>query len=465
MTLMKKNTQKLDTGIGLGPRPAPPPSSMTPGGSRVQKDEIDLTTDAVVRTRAQSRNFAKILNPNPPAGSRSARLKSLSSPSSPSPSPQKQSRMTITQAADVEPSEGGASKHASAEDDPSLSPLSSVSTLTQGLQDKGKGVQNDPIPSATRQRSETIASNESLDLYPRILSERSFVTARDEPLSASCLKLHPVFNPLDSDDDPLKPFGVESGGLIPGHDLESTDMLRDAVIRWTYPTITEFPFGMYECLRDFAAKLPELSITESDFEKVGGRKDPTSQANWALSRPHLNSLTHAALGLNQVLRALEKFRDPLIKQYFILDPKFRFVQMLEGPKDLDILIAAVEGLKIRGRQAYTRVNDLFRLIKFELGILHTDSESNSEAGGTAFSTVSEVRDQFGQDSGPVELGKLLMRPEYAKAAIRANLTPQVIFERFENPSQPVPQVIYRPSHHPFPSSFLSHRAQDTVKLL
>ncbi|KAJ3839883.1 hypothetical protein F5878DRAFT_659878, partial [Lentinula raphanica] len=452
MTLMKKSTQKSDTGIGLGPRPALPPSSMTPGGSRVQKEEVDLTADAVVRTRAQSRNFAKILNPS---GSRSARLKSLSSPASPSPSPHKPSRTTTISDGDPDPGEGGALKHALPGDDPALSPLSSVSTLTQGLQDKGKGVQKDPPPPSSRQRSETIVSNESLDLYPRILSERSFVTARDEPLSASCLKLHPIFDPLDLNNDPLKPFGVESGGLIPGHDLESTDMLRDAVIRWTYPTITEFPFGMYECLRDFAAKLPELSITEADFEKVGGREDPTSQANWALSRPHLNSLTHAALGLNQVLRALEKFRDLSIKRYFILDPQFRFVQMLEGPKDLDILIAAVESLKIRGRQAYTRVNDLFRLIKFELGIAQTDSENDSEAGGTAFSTVSEVRDQFGMDSGLVELGKLLMRPEYARASIRANLTPQAIFERFENPSQPVPIFITPGTTLYFQSPYLS----------
>ncbi|KAJ3711425.1 hypothetical protein C8R42DRAFT_595460, partial [Lentinula raphanica] len=294
-----------------------------------------------------------------------------------------------------------------------MSPLSSVSTTTPTKADKGKATTlKEGIDLPSRQRSETITSNESSDFYPRILAEESFVSARDEPLHASCIKLHPVFDPLDYEHDPLLAFGSVNG-LVPGLDQDNSDILREVIIRWTMPLITEFPFGtMYQTIQSYVRSLPSLTFTESDFKRVDSKGDEVSPWKWTLIHPHLNALTHAALGLNQILRALAKLHEPLIKNYFLFDPRFKFVRLLEGHHDLNVVKSAVECLKTRAGQSSARISDLLRMVKFNAGVAIDDEDYGSEVGGTAFSTVSEVREQFGEDPGPVELGKLLLRPEY-----------------------------------------------------
>ncbi|KAF9544397.1 hypothetical protein CPC08DRAFT_730288, partial [Agrocybe pediades] len=55
----------------------------------------------------------------------------------------------------------------------------------------------------------------------------------DEPIHNSIVRYHESFDPL-SDRDPLEEFGAVNG-YLPDRPAEEAMMLRDIVIRWTYP--------------------------------------------------------------------------------------------------------------------------------------------------------------------------------------------------------------------------------------
>ncbi|KAJ3727036.1 hypothetical protein C8R42DRAFT_573814, partial [Lentinula raphanica] len=249
-----------------------------------------------------------------------------------------------------------------------------------------------------------------MSLYPLILPNHGVVTARDEPISASCLKYHPLFDFSNPVDDPLAPFGIKNDVVL-GLNLEQTTELREAVIRWTAPMITEFPFGMYTSVQTYVSAFPNLNFGREDFKRVSELDDVKGRC-WALQYEKLEAVTHMALALNQILRSLAKILDPSVKHYFMFDPKFKFLLTLAGPSEIDMLLTTLEALKIRAEQADTRIADMLRLIRHDAGIVGPEDGSQSEIVGTAFSTISEIREDFGEESGPLELGKLLSRPEY-----------------------------------------------------
>ncbi|KAJ3753431.1 hypothetical protein EV360DRAFT_87800 [Lentinula raphanica] len=455
---MHPSKKKSEANLGLGPRPtpAPPPSSMMPGGSRVEKEDNEPVPAPARTTRAMSKSLQAT-----DGSSSSKNNKSASTPSTPTPSKPKRRNPLGSKGFAPKGGNGGAQKHTTTVEDPvpdslELSPLSSISTMTPN---KGKEKETEETVDAGRQRSETISSNDSMNTYPLIHPNNGFITARDEPLFTSCLKYHPVFDHSNPKDDPLIPFGIKNN-IILGLNLEQTNELREVLIRWTSPMITEFPFGMYNSLQSYVSSFPDVTFGHSDFKIVEESEDPRRQL-WALQYEKLDAVTHMALGLNQVLRSLAKLRDPSVKHYFMFDTKFKFVSIPEGPYELNLLVTALAALKLHAEQSRIRIADLLRLVKFDAGIVGLEDGNESELAGTAFSTISEVREDFGEESAPLELGKLLSRPEYASAIQLSSMTPQVIFETYGNPSRPVPQVIYRPSRYNLPARLSTNIAEET----
>ncbi|KAJ3765378.1 hypothetical protein FB446DRAFT_709511 [Lentinula raphanica] len=466
---MHSSKKKSEANLGLGPRPtpAPPPSSMTPGGSRVEKEDEELGPAPVQMTRAMLKSLQAAVGP-----SSSKNAKPGSTPASPTPSKPRRKNPLGAKGFVPKGGDGGAVKHTPTVKDPAvdvldLSPLSSILTVTP---DKGKEKEIEEPVDAGRQRSETISSNDSMNTYPLIHPNNGFITARDEPLFASYLKYHPIFDYLNPKDDPLLPFGIKNN-IVLGLNLEQTNELREVLIRWTSPMITEFPFGMYKSLPSGkiylgpgcpelpgdTPKIPGSLKTLKLFQYLweawafGGVSRLSELRRWALQYEKLDAVTHMVLRLNQILRSLAKLRDPSIKHYFMFDTKFKFVSILEGPYELDLLVTAIAALKLRADQSRTRITDLLRLVKFNAGIVDLEDGNESELAGTAFSTISEVREDFGEESAPLELGKLLSRPKYASAIQLPSMTPQVIFKTYSNPSRPIPQVIYRPSGYNLPA--------------
>ncbi|KAJ3726728.1 hypothetical protein C8R42DRAFT_717584 [Lentinula raphanica] len=290
---MNPSKKKPETNIGLGPKPAPPPSSLTPGGSRVDKEEDETIPAPARKTRAMSKSLQAA-----PGPSSSKKSKPESTPASPTPAKPRRKNPLGAKGFVPKGGEGGAQKHAASVENPTtdvldLSPLSSLSTMTPS---KGKEPEKAEVTEEGRQRSETISSNDSMSLYPLILPNHGVVTARDEPISASCLKYHPLFDFSNPVDDPLAPFGIKNDVVL-GLNLEQTTELREAVIRWTAPMITEFPFGMYTSVQTYVSAFPNLNFGREDLKQVSELDDVKGRC-WALQYEKLEAVTHMALALN-----------------------------------------------------------------------------------------------------------------------------------------------------------------------
>ncbi|THU82053.1 hypothetical protein K435DRAFT_692297, partial [Dendrothele bispora CBS 962.96] len=247
---------------------------------------------------------------------------------------------------------------------------------------------------------------------PILLRFNEIVGLFDEPLHTSCRKFHFPYEP-PNDKDPLSHYGVLSDGTFPDLSLEETDILRDVVIRWE-TRHTACPFGTrYDTIKAYATFFSENYYDHSSLTQIVPRPmSRYSSTCWSVGADTLMAVGHMSLGIVQILETLSGFWDPSMGSAFVLDPRFKFLQILEEHHDPSVSLLALQALQTRTSIAVKRINAYLRYLQMRYAPGEID---DSEAVESLYSMVSSERAVFGQESGEEELGKLLARPQYKLA--------------------------------------------------
>ncbi|KAF7334343.1 hypothetical protein MSAN_02379200 [Mycena sanguinolenta] len=304
--------------------------------------------------------------------------------------------------------------------------------------DRGKGREegmggNESITVALAHRRQAAFVDEE----ERFFSGRGrFIDLYKEPLIVSVARYHAPYNPeADDEEDPLLEFGA-MGGVLPGMDAATSDLLRDAVIRYTRPHLqfewTNLPELVREVLDIDAATVP---IVVSD----------TSVRYYYLHLQSLNRVAHAVVALQQILESLTAFLGKNPTTSFRLDPKFAFLYMLEDSAEEMELRFALTTLQLRMQGANRHVLQYLRGIRDTL-----TGENSDDRLSSADSTISEVRREFGTQAPGRELAKLLLRKEYS---LRAALIDEATRNRLvRNSGEEQRSTYYKPKPiHPIPT--------------
>ncbi|KAJ7086812.1 hypothetical protein B0H15DRAFT_781894, partial [Mycena belliarum] len=219
----------------------------------------------------------------------------------------------------------------------------------------------------------------------------------DEGLAESVTRYHPSYNPL-VDDDPLLEFGA-TDGMLPGKTAEQTMQLRDVVMRYSLPHRNYYWNHLAQGIRDMA----EIKLTREDL--IARQVGPAIV--YMLNDFHLEQFAQLSLAVHQVLSGLDDFRGKSGNQRFPFDPEWKILRLMEENLSRSAILMTCSSMQLRLERALQRITISLNAIKKVYGREGLDALSSME------STRDSVRSEFGQEEGPVELGKLLARPDYA----------------------------------------------------
>ncbi|KAJ7878922.1 hypothetical protein B0H13DRAFT_2346314 [Mycena leptocephala] len=226
-----------------------------------------------------------------------------------------------------------------------------------------------------------------------------------ESIDAAVQRYHGAYDPYSSSqEDPLLPYRAIHGE-IPDMDPASSLALRDAVMRYEYPS-RNFEWSRLSDLVEGVVQLDAAKVT------LMPTADPeTEERYYSLNLASLSLVGHAVVAMQQILQALTIFlrRDPATS--FYLDPGYGFLYMLEICSSQKELRFALTTLQMCLARADVHVRSYFRGIRETL-----TNEQFSEQISSVDSTISEVRRDFGGQHPRKELFRLLNRDDYGQRA-------------------------------------------------
>ncbi|KAJ7843046.1 hypothetical protein B0H13DRAFT_2364945 [Mycena leptocephala] len=226
-----------------------------------------------------------------------------------------------------------------------------------------------------------------------------------ESIDAAVQRYHGAYDPYSSSqEDPLLPYGAIHGE-IPDMDPASSLALRDAVMRYEYPS-RNFEWSRLSDLVEGVVQLDAAKVT------LMPTADPeTEERYYSLNLASLSLVGHTVVAMQQILQALTIFlrRDPATS--FYLDPGYGFLYMLEICSSQKELRFALTTLQMCLARANVHVRSYFRGIRETL-----TNEQFSEQISSVDSTISEVRRDFGGQHPRKELFRLLNRDDYGQRA-------------------------------------------------
>lgn len=222
----------------------------------------------------------------------------------------------------------------------------------------------------------------------------------DEDIEASLLRYHPAYDP-QIDDDPLLPYGAVDG-ILPGKTSEESMILRDVVMRWCL----QHRNWNWDDLETGVREFYNLRVTTNNlttYEEEGYK-------TYTLGTFHLELIAQLTLAVHQVLDGLYKILNTPVGRRFEIDPGWQFLRMMEENTSRTSILMAFSSLQFRLLQSVKHIKRNLNSIKIVYGQNALDSVS------TINSTRSSVRSNFGRDEPPVELAKILARPDYGSRA-------------------------------------------------
>ncbi|KAJ7430924.1 hypothetical protein FB451DRAFT_1198540 [Mycena latifolia] len=226
----------------------------------------------------------------------------------------------------------------------------------------------------------------------------------DEPLHSSVERYHELYDPESVlQYDPLVRFGALDGRL-PNRSSEESIALRDVLIRYTSPHLEL----IWETLSDGIAGLLTLHHPSAFLRSLEREKGQPQL--FCISPDILVVFGHICLAVQQVLDGLAQFLNKSDRQRFVLDPRHRFLLLMEGHDSRSEIAFAFLTLQTRLRNADIHIKNYLNSIQQ----IFTNTISD-ERISSVDSTVSDVRSEFHRGATLPELYKLLARPDYAAA--------------------------------------------------
>ncbi|KAJ6547274.1 hypothetical protein B0H19DRAFT_1266213 [Mycena capillaripes] len=227
----------------------------------------------------------------------------------------------------------------------------------------------------------------------------------NESLSAAVECDHVPYNPHSpSDEDLLLFYGVHQGEVL-GFDHASTLALRDVAIRYQH----QHRAFVWEHLSDLIQSA--VQIDASSFSVVPTVNPETTEHCFSLNLLQLSAMAHAVVAVQQILEALHAFlgRDPATS--FSIDPRYRFLYMLEACPSRTELRFVFSSLQMRLGRLDQHIHTYLKGIR---ETLIGTSETLSESLASVESTISDVRREFGTQPPQKELYRLIAHPDYGR---------------------------------------------------
>ncbi|KAF9541395.1 hypothetical protein CPC08DRAFT_605757, partial [Agrocybe pediades] len=138
------------------------------------------------------------------------------------------------------------------------------------------------------------------------------------------------------DRDPLEEFGAING-LLPDRPPEEAMMLRDIVIRWTYPHLD----CLWESLPQAVNSFLKARVTITELVAY----DLSDDTFYGLPKGRLNEIAQILLALNQILASFAEFFYRGKKSAFTADANFSLLKLLAWhpkPSELALTIPVVQ---------------------------------------------------------------------------------------------------------------------------
>jgi hypothetical protein len=197
-----------------------------------------------------------------------------------------------------------------------------------------------------------------------------------EPIFAAVQRYHGTYDPhSSSQEDPLLPYGAIHGE-IPDSDPASSLALRDAVMRYQYPSLN-FEWSRLSELIERVMQMDATTVT------IVPTADPQTQERfYSLNLGCLAAVGHAVVAVQQILEALTVFLRRDQSTSFSLDPGFGFTYMLELCPSQKELRFALSTLQLRLYRADVHIRSYLLSIRETL-----TNEQYSERVSSVNSTV------------------------------------------------------------------------------
>ncbi|KAJ7458100.1 hypothetical protein FB451DRAFT_1046838, partial [Mycena latifolia] len=226
----------------------------------------------------------------------------------------------------------------------------------------------------------------------------------NEPLHSSVERYHELYDPESVlQYDPLVRFGALDGRL-PNRSSEESIALRDVLIRYTSPHLEL----IWETLSDGIAGLLTLHHPSMFLRSLEREKGQPQLL--CISPDILVVFGHICLAVQQVLNGLAQFLNKSDCQRFVLDPRHRFLLLMEGHDSRSEIAFAFLTLQTRLHNADIHIKNYLNSIQQ----IFTNTISDEQISSVD-STVSDVRSEFHRGATLPELYKLLAHPDYAAA--------------------------------------------------
>ncbi|KAF9541308.1 hypothetical protein CPC08DRAFT_606734, partial [Agrocybe pediades] len=199
--------------------------------------------------------------------------------------------------------------------------------------------------------------------------------------------------------DPLEEFGAVNG-YLPDRPAEEAMMLRDIVIRWSYPHLMclweSLPQGVKSFLR------ARVSITELVAYDL-----PNDTTFYGLPKERLNEIAQIILALTQILAAFADFFYRGKKSAFTVDVNFSLLKLLAWHPKPNEVVFTVPILQRRCEMAVIHITKYFNKIR---SIFADDDRADSVSSYNS-STPSE-RSRMARLSPRSVLVHLAARDDY-----------------------------------------------------
>ncbi|KAJ7762770.1 hypothetical protein DFH07DRAFT_771000 [Mycena maculata] len=187
---------------------------------------------------------------------------------------------------------------------------------------------------------------------------------------------HPAYDPK-TDDNPLLPYGAEDS-VLPGKTPEESIALHDVVMRWSLPHRT----WHWNDLKEGVTLFYEPRVSHADLIVY---LTDTGVKVYSLRKFHLGRIAQLTPAVHQVLYGIYEFCETLKSRPFEIDPHC---------------------LQFRLYQSMKHAKKNLNTIKMVYGQNRLDIVSSVD------STLSSVRSNFRKAMPSVELGKIIVRPDY-----------------------------------------------------
>ncbi|KAF9542389.1 hypothetical protein CPC08DRAFT_650220, partial [Agrocybe pediades] len=190
------------------------------------------------------------------------------------------------------------------------------------------------------------------------------------------MRYHETYDPL-ADRDPLEEFGAV-GGLLPDRPAEEAMMLRDIVIRWSYPHL----MCLWESLPQGVNSFLKARVTITELIAYNLPNDTTS---YGLPKERLNEFAQIILALSQILATFAEFFYRGKKSSFTVDVNFSLLRLLAWHAKPTEIALTVPLLQRRCEIAVIHIKKYFNKIRS----IFTDDERAESVASYNSSTPSE----------------------------------------------------------------------------